>query len=343
MFLFPGGNYDAFIASPGTTIELYGTTNSSMPLKPGNVYKPYQNLLLTGSGIKYMSAENLKILGNLTLNNLAKLNNTLYNKNIYILGNWSDLNATSSGFVPGSGLTSFEGNSVQILTVTNPITENFYDLSINNAAGLTISGGGRIQVSDILTLNNGVITTNATNSLTIINASTSAISGGSQTSFINGPLRKQINNSSYFMFPVGRSGTPSRYGNLFISDIVNAGIWEVEYFNGLPPYDINVKKQPISNISNNEYWKVIGTAGGSGNIRLRWDAGSGYAGSSSATRSKIRVVEWNPSGTPSAQWEYRGKILNDGGDISGTVATEQICITLPSEMKDYLPPILPVR
>ena len=76
MFLFPGANYDGFMASPGTTVELYGTTNASLPLKPGNIYKPYQNLILTGSGIKYMSAENLKILGNLTINNGAKLNNT---------------------------------------------------------------------------------------------------------------------------------------------------------------------------------------------------------------------------------------------------------------------------
>ena len=113
MYLFPGANYDAFMASPGTTVELYGTTNASLPLKPGNIYKPYQNLILTGSGIKYMSAENLKIIGNLTINNLATLNNTLYNKNLYILGNWTDLNATSAGFVPGNGLASFEGNSAQ--------------------------------------------------------------------------------------------------------------------------------------------------------------------------------------------------------------------------------------
>ena len=336
MYLFPGANYDSFMASPGTTIELYGTTNASLPLKPGNIYKPYQNLILTGSGIKYMSAEDIKILGNLTINNLATLNNTLYNKNLYILGNWTDLNAASAGFVPGNGVASFEGTSAQIITVTNPITENYYDLSINNAAGLTISGGGRIQVSDILTLNSGVITTSATNSLTITNASTSAISGGSLTSFVNGPLRKQISNGSYFMFPVGKSGTPSRYGNLLLSDIVNAGIWEVEYYNALPPYDINVKKQPISHVSNNEYWRVNGVAGGSGNIKLRWDALSGYAGSSSSTRSKIRVVEWNPSGTPSAQWEYRGKILNDGGDVSGTVATDNIINLAPGTDLHYL-------
>jgi hypothetical protein len=336
MFLFPGANYDAFMASPGTAVELYGTTNASLPLKPGNIYKPYQNLILTGSGIKYMSAENLKILGNLTINNGAKLNNTSYNKNLYLSGNWIDSNAASSGFVPGNGLASFEGNSSQTLTVTNAISESFYDLNMNNAAGLTISGGGKIQVSDILTLNSGVITTSATNSLTITNASTSAVSGGSLNSFINGPLHKQISNGSYFMFPVGKTGTPSRYGNLFLSNIITAGVWEAEYYNALPPYDITIEKPPISYVSNNEYWRVNGVTAGSGNVQLRWDDRSGFAGTSSSTRSNIRIVEWNPSGTPTAQWEYRGKILNDGGDVSGTVATDNNISLAPGTDLHYL-------
>ena len=71
MFVFPGGNYDRFMASSGTTVELYGSIDAQMPLKPGNLAKPYQNLILTGAGIKYMSAEVLKILGNLTINNRA--------------------------------------------------------------------------------------------------------------------------------------------------------------------------------------------------------------------------------------------------------------------------------
>ena len=325
MYIFPGANYDSFMASPGTTVELYGTTNASLPLKPGNIYKPYQNLILTGSGIKYMSAEDLKILGNLTINNLAALNNILYNKHLYILGNWTDLNATSAGFVPGNGMVSFEGSSAQTLAINNAgITENYYDFQINNSSGLTLAGGGNIKVSDILSLINGPITTNTNNSLTLTNSSTSAVVGGSVNSFINGPLRKQISDGSYFTFPVGKTGTPSRYGNVYLSDIVNSGIWEAEYYNSPPPYDITSKKLPISHVSNNEYWRISGVAGGSGNVRLRWDASSGYAGSSLATRSKIRIVEWNPSGTPVAQWEYRGKILNDGGDTYGTVSTDNI-------------------
>ena len=46
MFVFPGGNADRFMASSGTTVELYGSIDAQMPLKPGNLAKPYQNLIL---------------------------------------------------------------------------------------------------------------------------------------------------------------------------------------------------------------------------------------------------------------------------------------------------------
>jgi fibronectin-binding autotransporter adhesin len=337
MFLFPGGNYDRFMASPGTTIEFYGNTNATLPLKPGNIYKPYQNVDLTDAGIKYMSAENLKIIGNLTINNGAKLNNTLFNKSLYILGNWTDKNTVSGGFVPGTGLTSFEGSSAQTLTMTNAVTENYYDLKVNNLLGLTLAGLGNVQVSDKLYLTGGAITSNITNSLTLTNSSTSAVVGGSVNSFVDGPLRKQISNGSFFTFPVGKS--PSRYGNVYLFNIVNAGIWQAEYFNNdptanVPSLDKNSKKLPISHVSANEYWRIIGAAGGSGRVQLRWDANSGYAGSSLSTRSKIRVVEWNPAGTP--QWEYKGKVLNDGGPISGTVTTDAIISLAPGTDLHYL-------
>ncbi len=326
IFLFPGGNYDRFMASPHTTVELYGSNNATMSLKPGNIYKPYQNLLLSGTGIKYMSADNLKVLGNLTISNTSQLNNTLFNKDVFIWGNWIDMNSSpsSGGFVPGTGHVSFEGGAAQTLTVTNGgISENFYNFKINNTNGLMLTGGGNVIVSNILYLQTGNITTNSTNSFTLSNSSPTIVSGGSVNSFVNGPLRKQINAGSYFTFPVGKSGTPSRYGNVYLSSVAGAGIWEAEYYNGdptlnSPPMDKTSTLLPIDQVSSNEYWRVNGAvAGSSAKVTLRWDAISGYAGTSASTRSKIRQVKWN--GT---QWAYTGKVLNDGGPTSGTVTTD---------------------
>ena len=265
MFVFPGGNYDRFMASSGTTVELYGSIDAQMPLKPGNLAKPYQNLILTGTGIKYMSAEVLKILGNLTINNGAKLSAVLFNMPLYILKNWTDLNTTpaTGGFVPGTGYASFEGSTAQTLTIsTSGVTENFYDLGITNPAGLTIAGAGNAQVSNNLFLTSGAITTNATNSLTLTNPSTTAVSGGSVSSYIDGPLRKQISNGSFFTYPLGKSSPSPRYGQVYLSSIVTAGIWEAEYFNNspnsnTPSLTITNMLVPVASVSNNEYWRVV--------------------------------------------------------------------------------------
>jgi hypothetical protein len=322
-FIFPGGNYDAFMADPTgqSTVEFYGTIDATLPLKPGNIYKPYQNVIFTDAGIKYMSAENMKVLKNLTINNTASLNNTLQNKSLFILGNWVDNNATTSGFVPGTGLVSFEGTVAQQLTVVNNLTENYYDFRISNPAGLSLitgGGAGDGQISDNLYLANGVIYTNTTNTLTLNNSSPSAAIRTNANSFIDGPLYKNISSGSYFDFPVGNSG---RYGNVYVSNVSAAGIWTGEYFNAPPTYNVNSKLTPIDQVSDNEYWWISGPAASQGNVRLRWDANSGFASSTLASRSKIRAIEWNP--TP-GQWEYRGKILNDGGPTTGTVQTDNI-------------------
>ena len=61
----------------------------------------------------------------------------------------------ASGFVPGTGMVSFEGTSPQTITTSNP--ENFYRLKINNPAGVTLSGSA--EVAGWLYLTNGRINT----------------------------------------------------------------------------------------------------------------------------------------------------------------------------------------
>jgi hypothetical protein len=341
MFVFPGGNYDRFMASTGTTVELYGSIDAQMPLKPGNLAKPYQNLILTGTGIKYMSAEVLKILGNLTINDGAKLSAVLFNMPLYILKNWTDLNTAPStgGFVPGTGSVSFEGNTAQTLTVsTSGVTENFYDFGISNSAGVTIAGSGNALISNNLTLSSGTITTNATNSLTLTNASTSAVSGGSVSSYINGPLRKQVSNGSFFTFPVGKSSPSPRYGQVYLSGIVTAGIWEAEYFNqspnsNSPTLTTSSMLSPIASVSGNEYWRVQGVNSGSAFATLRWDANSGMS-ALLADRAKTRVIEWNPA--PTSRWENRGNVVTDYGQSSGLVETDNAIPFAPGTDQHYL-------
>ena len=52
MFAFPGGSYDAFLANSTSTVKFYGNTDGTMPLDPGNINKPYQQVIFSGTGKK---------------------------------------------------------------------------------------------------------------------------------------------------------------------------------------------------------------------------------------------------------------------------------------------------
>jgi hypothetical protein len=325
IFVFPGGDFDEFFETTGTTVEFTGNNTATLPLKPGNFYKPYQNVIFSGTGRKDITYENIKVLGNLTIQGTSTvLYNGSYNKDVYVLGNWTDNNTSSiGGFVPGTGNAYFQGTTPQTITVTNgAAVEQFYNLRINNSNGVTLAGGGQAMVTHYLYLTSGNIITNNTNILSISNTSTSAIIGGSATSFVDGPLRKNINNGQSFTFPVG-DGT--RFGTFVLNNTSVASspqYWTVEYVNSNPnptyptaPANLN---SPVSDVSNNEYWVVNRPSGGTANVTLRWDANSYPAVTPDANlRNRLRVVEFEIA---TSLWSERGNVIS-GDATSGTVAT----------------------
>jgi hypothetical protein len=322
MFVFPGGEYDDFMANTSSTVEFTGSTDGTLPLKPGNLYKPYQNVIFSDIGVKYMSAENLKINGNMIIRSVTSLNNTLYNKDIEILGNWTDEHTAASGFVPGTGMVTFAGTAAQNMVLG--YTESFYNLTINNTHGVDMTtGNAGLTVSKNLYLTSGNFITATGKLITITNTSTSAIVGGSSSSFVDGPLCKNIISGQSFSFPVGDA---SRYGQI---NLVNTSVssspayWTVAYNNVNPNTagyltGSSHYTSPISGVSDNEYWAVTRPTGGSANIQLRWDASSYPAFTSSSTlRTRLRIVEY-ASGT--TLWTQRGATVS-GTSTSGTIST----------------------
>lgn len=322
VFVFPGGEYDDFFNTPSSTVELGGSVDATIPLKPGNYYKPYNHLELTGSGRKYISAENIRIRGNLSIANGTVLDNSLYNKNLSIFGSWNDANASVNGFVPGQGTTIFEGTSLQSINVM--LDENFYNLQINNGAGIDVNGNGNVVVGNLLTLSNGIIasSTSPQRMVRITNTSTSAVVGGGSNAFVACPLSKNIISGQSFTFPVG-DGTRYGYMSLLNTSVSSSPqYWTVKYYNSDPsptyPTDASHLQSPITGVSNNEYWVVTRPTGGSANIRLRWDANSypSYTASSSL-RSLLRVVEFG-----SNVWTERSNASGVSGNaVSGTITT----------------------
>jgi hypothetical protein len=274
-----------------------------------------------------MSSINMKINGNLTISSGSKLDNTPNNKDLTILGNWIDQNTVTSGFNAGTGTSTvrFDGTTVQsIIMANNTMTEPFNNLAINNAAGLTLQTGNA-DVNNQLILTSGNINTSSAHNLTINNIATNAVVGGSVNSFVNGPLRKQISNSSNFRFPVGDaiSSGRNRIGYVSVSNTAPSGtqIWTAQFFDKNPTtdgYDITKVTQPIISVVDNEYWNIIGPSGGSANVALNWDQYSGM-NSDPLKRSVSGVAEWN---TPvPTSWNSVGEVVTDNGQYLGTVAT----------------------
>ena len=101
----------------------------------------------------------------------------------------------TNSFTPGSGTIELSATN----TLPSSVFTTFNNLTINGGATTT---GVSITVTGTLTLTNGILTTTSTNLLTVTNTATTAISGGSTTAFINGPVRWSIGTSTY-IFPVG--------------------------------------------------------------------------------------------------------------------------------------------
>ena len=312
MFVLPGGEYNTFMANTASTIQFAGNNTATLPLKPGNIYKPYQNVLFTGTGMKEVSAENIKVNGNLTISSGTVLSDALFNMNVYVLGNWVDQNTTINGFIPGTGMTTMEGSTLQQMNVGK--TENFWDLTINNASNVTLRNStSGINLLDKLYLTNGNLLTATGQPLTISNtASTGVIVGGGSNSFVDGPMLKNIISGQSFTFP---SGNLTRYEPITLSSTsasASPAYWTVTAIDANPSptyltaYPTNLSS-PLTSVSNNEYWVVGKPTGGSANVSLYWDASSypGVTGDPVA-RNYLRVAEYD--GT--SLWNQEGQSVN---------------------------------
>jgi len=106
------------------------------------------------------------------------------------------------------------------------VTSNGYNISnleIDNTNGVTISG--ELKIDGILTLTDGVITT-STDRVTTAAIPTGAISGGSNTSFIYGNLRRYIASNGTYVFPIGSGIATTDYQRI---DLTNSSLTGVNY------------------------------------------------------------------------------------------------------------------
>ncbi len=323
---FPAGRYTNFLdCSNDATLDYGGTTNYTII---ADLYSSIPNLHFTGTGTRTLPNKDLTICNQLLING-PTLNNSVNNRKLTIQGTMERYGTGAFLSGTGAGATvSFAGTSAQ--TVAGALgdfsgTNTFNNLEINNSSGLTVNSGGAIEVKRNLLLTDGTITTSATSTLTITNTAINCVtpSGGSSSSYVDGPLSKRINQGDNFSFPVGKGSIVGNMINLSAT-LTGTQYWTVEYFN--PNSTSGSMTPPLTYVNNDDYWTVSGTSGNQAIINLSWDASSDLSPLMTQNGlSDMRIARYN---TGSTSWEELTSTAS-GNNNNGTVSTTSR-ITIPA-------------
>lgn len=177
---------------------------------------------------------------------------------------------------------AFVGNASQLITAGN-----FFGLRMNNSgAGALLAGDCTVEGE--LTLDNGIIHSQADNMLTLVqNATTTS---GSDASHVSGPMKKIGGNA--FLFPVGRNGAWRRIGVQDINDQDTE--FTAEYFDA--PYVNTTSLAPgLIGVSSTEHWTLT-RAGTSDDARVElfWQdaAASGITDCGTAVVARWDGAQW---------------------------------------------------
>jgi photosystem II stability/assembly factor-like uncharacterized protein len=303
------GNYLSLTGTGGDRIlSSTGTIGISGIFTPGS-----GTYTVTGSTINFNGAgaqsipafyyNNLRISGFRSSNNI-----TLAPGTTSIKGNLSVNTLFSSGSYITTGSTFlFNGNSNQYI---NGITAAYFGkLALDKPAGKLILAEPVIVIQQLILDKKGIIGTTATNYLQI--SSTDTILGGSDSSYVCGPLTKK--GEQAFTFALGdttlltgayhplKMTAPTGTGNLFTA----------QYFAHGQTDGDSLEVDSLESISTCEYWSINRMAG-TGTIvpSVGWNSNSCNAG----IPSDMAVSYWDTN-----RWRSLGQANVTAGGVSGIV------------------------
>jgi gliding motility-associated-like protein len=123
------------------------------------------------------------------------------NNGLTVNGNWT--RSASGTYISNNNTVTFGGNGTCASpnTITGPASETFYGLAIDNGAYVKLNSP--VTVTNTLALSGGIFDA-TTNALSVTNTSTSAVTGGSATSYVNGQFKWSLQAAAgTYIFPVG--------------------------------------------------------------------------------------------------------------------------------------------
>ena len=308
----PSALFDDFTDKDGGTFIFRGNTEYHALSN----FHEVRNIIFEGSGGRILPNSNLMIHGDLLINGTNLEVKNEYNVAYDIKGDMTLQNGMFDAGIGENATFCFCGATPQKIVGNFTGTNSFNNLEINNSAGLTLDN--TVSIDNKLKLTNGLITTTDEKLLSIENTSIDCVIGGTNTSYVNGPLRKKISSNSSFIFPIGNN---SRFGEIRVSDVANStsfNYWIANYYNHNPKndgYDPTLFNTPLNYVNKSEYWKVKAPDNSNAKIRIRWDSQSGVS-TDPTERKDLRLATWNSTGV----WnEIEGRIDDDNND--GTITS----------------------
>lgn len=215
----------------------------------------FHDVEFAGHSSNYYLTDTIKINNNLLMSGTA--NNTINNGAISLKKSLIYENTHSSSIF-NSTIQFVNISENQLLSGTHTVT--FYKLIINKA-GHTLDFNRPVIVTNYLGLIDGYIQTDSTNLLTL-NSGCSVI-GGSDGSFVRGPVKKTGNSS--FTFPIG---TGLMYKPIAITaPSSSTDAFQAQYMYGNQPYG-TAKQTSLTYLSSCDYWKLERKTGSS-NVKVK--------------------------------------------------------------------------
>jgi len=202
----------------------------------------YDNLTLSGSGIKTFPA------GTSTVNNVLSRE-----------GSATTL-LTGTLTYSSSATLQYKGNVSQTTANEFPTTFNGTGgVIVDNINGVILGAARTIGTTSKLTLTNGTLTTTS-NLLTVNNTAIAAITGGSTTSFINGPVKwtlpSPLATGSTYQFPVGSGST---YMPFLLVNPITTGAGVSAQVQATLGNSAGKMDTTLTSLSNTEYWSLTTT------------------------------------------------------------------------------------
>ncbi|RLD43300.1 MAG: hypothetical protein DRI86_10240 [Bacteroidetes bacterium] len=267
----------------------------------------------------------LNIAGDITIQNGNTLdcNGAITTTGDCVINNNGTMNVgstfTQNGvYVETAGLMKFDGSAAQTIP-----SDDYYNLEIDNSNGVDL--GGNVSVNGILTLTNGLLTSTSTNLFTFTSTA-GAVSGGSNSSYIDGPIAKI--GSADFIFPAGDGDKWARVG---LSGLSASETFTVEYHKSKPS-DNTTYSEPLTKVSDNEWWQIDRAGTATADVTYYWED-SKWSGIGDF--DDLRLAHWNST---SSEWEEVSGTYSHTGSVDlGNPVSGTLTVTGVSSFSPFAP------